>query len=102
MSNQAKIFYGITLETIIYRLVVRNYNFDNFLKNIIFLAGRNGQGRHCGAKGSGLQDPTKNLAQWVDLFGQPLSRKYCSKISGLNPPNMSLAKNAYDLLPYLE
>ena len=37
-------------------------------------------------KGLGPQDPTKKLAHWVDLLGQPLTRNLFSKISGLNPP----------------
>ena len=36
-------------------------------------------------KGLGPQDPTKKLAQWMDLLGQPLSQNMFSKVSGLNP-----------------
>ena len=32
-------------------------------------------------------NPTKKLAHWVDLLGQPLSRNYFPKFSGLNPPS---------------
>ena len=37
-------------------------------------------------KGLGLQDPTKKLAHWVDLFGQPLTRKLVFKNFGPEPP----------------
>ena len=32
------------------------------------------------SKGLGLEDPTKKLARWVDLLGQPLSQKPVLKI----------------------
>ena len=35
-------------------------------------------------KGLRPQDPTKKLAQWVDILGQPLSRKHVLKNFG--PP----------------
>ena len=38
-------------------------------------------------KDLGPQDPTKKLAHWVDLLGQPLSQKNGFKIGGLNEPN---------------
>ena len=31
-------------------------------------------------------DPIKKLAQWVDLLGQPLSRKHVLEIFGPEPP----------------
>ena len=37
-------------------------------------------------RGLGPQDPTKKLAQWVDLWGQPLSRKHVFEIFGPKPP----------------
>ena len=38
-------------------------------------------------EGLGPQDPTKKLAQWMDLkLGQPLSRKHAFKIFDLDPP----------------
>ena len=62
----------VTLETIIYQLVVRNQAFDAFLKEILFLAGK----LAWLPRGLGPQNPTKKLAQWVDLLGQPLSLKH--------------------------
>ena len=47
--------------SIIYRFAMRNY--DAFLKKSNFW------------RENGPQVPTKKLAHWVDLFGQPLSRK---------------------------
>ena len=37
-------------------------------------------------RGLGPQDPTKNLAHWVDLLGQLLSRKNVFEIFGSEPP----------------
>ena len=76
----------VTQESIIYRLMARNNDFDAFLKNSYFWR-ENGRGRYGGAKGSEAswpQDPTKKLAQWVDILGQPLSRKHVLKYFG--PP----------------
>ena len=56
-----------TQEIIIYRLVVRNHDFDA-LKNYIQVGEEMG---HQGIRGP--QDPTKKLAQWVDLLGQPFT-----------------------------
>ena len=41
-------------------------------------------------RGLGPQDPTKKLAQWIDLFGQPLSRKYVEEIFGPEPLHFSI------------
>ena len=62
-------------------MVMRNRDFDAFKKNHIF-GGIMGVAATVAPKGLGPQDPTKKLAHWVDLLGQPLTRK---KISGLNP-----------------
>ena len=37
-------------------------------------------------QGSGTSRPDQKLAQWVDFFGQPLSRKHVFKIFGPEPP----------------
>ena len=63
----------VTWETIIYRLMVRNHVFDAF-KKILFW-GEMGVAATVAPKGLGPQDPTKKLAHWVELLGQPLSRK---------------------------
>ena len=71
----------------IYQLVMRNHDFDAFLKKIIFFGGKMGAAATVAPKGLGPQDPAKKLAHWVDLLGQSLSRKLVLKISGLNPLN---------------
>ena len=73
----------VTQETIFYRLVVRNHNFDA-LKNIF--GGKMGMAATVAPKGLGLQDPIIKLAQYVDLLGQPLSRKHVFKIVCPEPP----------------
>ena len=47
---------------------------------------KNGRGHHVSTKGPGPQDPTKKLAQRVDLLGQPLSRKPVFKNFGPELP----------------
>ena len=37
-------------------------------------------------KGLGPQDPTRKLAHWVNLLGQPLTRKLVYKNFGPEPP----------------
>ena len=37
-------------------------------------------------RGLGPEDPVEKLAQWVDLLGQPLSRKPVFEIFGPEPP----------------
>ena len=81
LSNQTDFFF-VTQETIIYLLVMRNHDFDAFFgKNPIF-GGKIGVAATVAQKGLGPQDPTKNLANWVDLFGQPLTRKLVFKNFG--------------------
>ena len=41
-------------------------------------------------RGLGPQNQAKKLAQWVDLLGQPLSRKHVFEIFGPEPPLKSL------------
>ena len=57
---------GSTQETIIYRLVTRNRDFNAFLEKILFWQ--------------------ENLAHWVDLLGLPLTRKIVFKNFGPRPP----------------
>ena len=45
-----------------------------------------GVGATVAPRGLGPRDPTKKLAQWVDLLGQPLSRKHVFEIFGPEPP----------------
>ena len=56
-----------------------------FEKNPIF-SGKIGVATTVAPKGLGPQDPTKKLAEWVDLLGQPLSLKHVFKIFGPKPP----------------
>ena len=58
----------------IYRLVVRNYDFDVFMKKIIFLW-KSGLGRHGGAKESGASRPDQKVGPMGGPIGQPLSRR---------------------------
>ena len=54
-----------------------------FWKILIF-GGKMGVAATVAPKGLRPQDPTKKLAQWVDILGQPLSRKHVLKNFG--PP----------------
>ena len=89
----------VTQETIIYRLVGGNHVFDAFLKEILFLAGK----WAWAPRGLVPKDPTKKLAQWLDLLVQPLSRKHVFEIFGPEPsppaanklPNLKLPINFY-------
>ena len=69
-----------TKETIIYRLAMRNDDFDAYLKR------ENGCGRHAGAEGSGALRPDLKVAHWLDLFVKPLYRKHIFLILGPEPP----------------
>ena len=67
-----KIFMG-TQETIIDRLVMRNPRYDAYFWFLIFL-GHFGQenacGHHAPPNGLGPPNPTKKLANWLDLSGK--------------------------------
>ena len=53
----------------------------------------NERGHHVHPKWSGLSNQTKNLAHWVDLSYQPLSRNHVSKFfEGEEEPFLSLLK----------
>ena len=66
--------------------MVKNHVFDAFLKEILFLGGRMGVAATVAPRGLKPQDPTKKLAQWVDLLSQQLSRKHVFEIFGPEPP----------------
>ena len=68
-------FFMVTQETIIYRLVIKNRDFDAFLKKNHIFGGKIGVATTVASKGLGPRDPTKKLTHWVDLLGQLLSRK---------------------------
>ena len=78
-------FFLVTQETIIYRLVMRNYDADAFLENHIF-GGKMGVATTVAPKGLGPQVPTRKLAHWVEHLGQPLSLKLVFKKFGYEPP----------------
>ena len=42
--------------------------------------GGNGRGHHSAPNGVGPPNPTNTLAHWVDVSGQPLSRKHAFEI----------------------
>ena len=69
---QALNFRKLFSETIIYRLVMRNYDLGTFSKKFNFWR-ENGRGRHAGAKGSRASRPDRKLAHREELLGQPLS-----------------------------
>ena len=75
LANRAETFMG-TQDTIIYRLVKRNHDFDALLKEILFLAG-NGRGRHAGAKRHGASRPDEKVC----LLGGPFGSTIISKKS---------------------
>ena len=79
-----KFFLG-TQGTIIYRLVVKNHDFDAFLKKSIF-SNKMGVAAMLAPTGLGLQDPTKKLAHQVKLLGQSLSQKNVFQNFGPEPP----------------
>ena len=67
---------------------MRNHDYDAFLEKSYFWR-ENGRGRHRGAKGSGTSILDQKLAHWVDLLGQPLSRKLVFKTFGPEPPSLN-------------
>ena len=79
---------------------MRNHDFDAFFwKNPIF-GGKMGVAATVVPKGLGLQVPTKKLAHWVDLLGQPLSRKLVFKKIRSEPLLTSL--NSLPLHPVMD
>ena len=94
-----KFFMGIQ-ETIIYRLVVRNPNYDTYFSFLMFLATfgmKMGKATTHTLYGLGLPNPTKNLAHQVDLLSQPLSRNHDFEIFRGKPPPLTL-RNAHHVL----
>ena len=96
LSHNSAIFEPIGLkfliwvqETMINRLVIRNPSYDAYFSVWIFLGtfcGKMGVATTRAPNGVGPSNPTKKLAHWEDLLGQPLSRNQFSKFSGVNPP----------------
>ena len=79
-------------DTIIYRLVMRNPNHDDYFSVLIFWATFGG--KMCVAttrapNGLWPPNPTKKLAHWADLLGQPLSRKHVFEIFKGEPPHLT-------------
>ena len=63
-----------------------NHYFDVFFEKNHIFCGENGRGRHGSAKGSWVSRPDQKLAHWMDLLGQPLSRKTVFKNFEPEPP----------------
>ena len=59
---------GWTQQTIIYRLVMTNHDFDVLMKKSHFWRD-NGRGRHAGAKGSGASRPKQKVGPLGGTFG---------------------------------
>ena len=80
-GHNSAIFCPIGLETflvthkiIIYRLVMRNCDFDAFLK-ISYFWRENGRGRHSGAKVSGASRPNQKVGPMGGPFGPTINSK---------------------------
>ena len=73
--NGLKIVLG-TQETIIYRFVMWNRDFDAFWKISYFWL-ENGRGRHRGAKGSGASSPAQKFGSLAGPFGSTAISKTC-------------------------
>ena len=71
----AEIFM-VTQESIIYRLVMRNHDFDAFLKKS-YLLRENGRGCHCGAKGIGAPGSNQRVGPLVGPYGSTTISKTC-------------------------
>ena len=74
-------FFLVIQETIIYRLVMRNRDFDAFLENILFWR-ENGRGRRHGTKGSGASRPDQRVGQMGQPFGSTVNSKTSFKNFG--------------------
>ena len=77
-------------ETIIYRLVMRNLSYATYFSVLIFWAtfgGKMGVDTTCAPNGLGPSNPTKKLAHWMDLLGQPLFRNHVFEIFRGEPPH---------------
>ena len=70
------LIFLVTQETIIYRLVMRNHDFNAFLEKFIFLW-ENGRGRHRDSKGSGASSPDQKFGPLGKLFGSTAISKTC-------------------------
>ena len=70
-------------------MVLKNPSCDNYFWFFNFWAtfgGKMGAASKHASNGLGLPNLTKKLANWVDLFSQPLSRNHVSEIfKGENP-----------------
>ena len=64
----------VTHETIIYRLVMKNNDFDAFFEKSYFWR-ENGRGRHGGAKWSGASRPDQKVGPLGGTFGPTIISK---------------------------
>ena len=65
---------------------MNNRDFDAFFGKYPIFGGEMGVAATVAPKGLGPQDPTKKLAHWVNLLGQPSTRKLVFKNFGPEPP----------------
>ena len=75
-------FHMATQETIIYRLVLKNLDQDRYFQISDFgvlIWPKKGRGSTLSHKGLGPQDPTKKLAQGMELLDHVLSQNHASK-----------------------
>ena len=87
LTNQAEILYGYSRDHYlsITHLKLRQ---GHFLKNAPILGGKMGVATTAAPYGFWATNPTKTLAHWVYLLGQPLSRnRVFQNFSGEPPPH---------------
>ena len=85
MADRAE-FLMETHKTIIYRLVIRNDDFDAFLETISYFWRENGRFRHAGAKESGASRPNQKVGPLDGPFRSNFILKTVFKNSGPEPP----------------
>ena len=76
--------------------MLRNHVFDAFFERNPIYGGKMGVAATVTPRRLVSKDPTKKLVQWVDLLGQPLSRKHVFEIFGPEPSpliNISFFEN---------
>ena len=74
MATTGLIFFG-TQETIMYRLVMRNHDFDAFFEKNINFWRKNGRGHHAGAEGSRVSRPDQKVGPLDGTFGSTVISK---------------------------
>ena len=80
-ANWSEIFHG---RSVTHYLSIVHPSYRAYIPVLVF--GLVLARKYAMSKGLGPQNPTKTLAQWVDLLGQQLSRKQICKIFRPEPP----------------